>query len=942
MNLKKFKFSSNEVDNGLEAAGSNHSYQLLIIFIFLFLKVVTDSFFCPLPYFLMNPNITCFTMNLDDSKIIGKFNCNLNKVCLINHIYDSIHNINDIDDKQHGYKKPQLNEFKFLNFILDKNKLKNTFINSFDIYCNSIKIGLIGSSASIGNLIANIISPFFTDYLGRIKTIKLVLLFDILIKILLFYIKDFTNLILILTLVNITNNIIYFAACLYINEMVSSSHRGVYSCYFNSFFGISGILFTLIFYLTEEWRYLNLLSVSCAFISFVLISIFLNESVRFYSIKLDNYLIFDTLELISKFNKREKEFMTWKNNFCEFFQLDESNFLNNKTNSCKFNQLPVDKKDPRYIDQKNYYFNPKQKINYKQMNLRKIKSFANNEDYYNNLIMDFSFEYNQVKNKTSNKFDDFYIVQHNSNIDSFIYDFKEELYDDKNNIENITIKKFRNAKECNYGTFDNNDNTDEIKLHSCKKDKNLNKDSFQRKKFTLFEKSYFDNNGEKYSKMSFIPLDNLIESRSLMSLDNFKEEKLASTRDKPYYSSDMFYNEVKHSNKNGKMNHFNQSIFMQVKLIFTNKNQFMSFAIFSYISFVTISGIMFNAIDMKESLDSMYYPLILFLTEFLIISSIGYLIELPSFGRKIPCIFFSLLAGVFYLLKYFMESDLRLNISNYSMEKIENVKPFNLNKSNLTNFNNPNTIIINNEKKHNLKSYENMINNNSIIIYNNREFDNLSVLNANKTFKIDFIKSENPYLNDLEKSNNYQDFTKFNQSSPMFYKYLEYYIEKEKQNQKNLKGKPLSMEQINSFNKIQSNIINNDIDRNLLYGKENIRIGDMDDRNKTLDKKVFDVSFVILMINYFVRFTVSISFNILIEYNFEIYSTDIRSFAFSLNKLFSRFGDFFTPLLMSYNYNITSFILGILYITMGILIPLLRETRGEILTDVANESNNHK
>ena len=62
-NLKCFKFPSNEIDNGLEAAGSNNKYQITILLIFIFIKVVTDSFYCPLPYYLMNPNIICENRN---------------------------------------------------------------------------------------------------------------------------------------------------------------------------------------------------------------------------------------------------------------------------------------------------------------------------------------------------------------------------------------------------------------------------------------------------------------------------------------------------------------------------------------------------------------------------------------------------------------------------------------------------------------------------------------------------------------------------------------------------------------------------------------------------------------------------------------------------------------------------------------------------------------
>jgi len=57
------------------------------------------------------------------------------------------------------------------------------------------------------------------------------------------------------------------------------------------------------------------------------------------------------------------------------------------------------------------------------------------------------------------------------------------------------------------------------------------------------------------------------------------------------------------------------------------------------------------------------------------------------------------------------------------------------------------------------------------------------------------------------------------------------------------------------------------------------------------------------------RISASLCMTILIEYNFEIYSTDIRSNAFNFNQLISHFGDFFTPLFLSYNRNLTTIIL---------------------------------
>jgi preprotein translocase subunit SecG len=87
-----------------------------------------------------------------------------------------------------------------------------------------------------------------------------------------------------------------------------------------------------------------------------------------------------------------------------------------------------------------------------------------------------------------------------------------------------------------------------------------------------------------------------------------------------------------------------------------------------------------------------------------------------------------------------------------------------------------------------------------------------------------------------------------------------------------------------------------------------------------------------------IRLCVSISFNILIEYNLEIYSTDIRATAFNINKLFSRVGDFTLPLILASNRTVATAIMGGLFLFMSIFLVKLKETRGEKLKETVEDS----
>jgi len=92
-------------------------------------------------------------------------------------------------------------------------------------------------------------------------------------------------------------------------------------------------------------------------------------------------------------------------------------------------------------------------------------------------------------------------------------------------------------------------------------------------------------------------------------------------------------------------------------------------------------------------------------------------------------------------------------------------------------------------------------------------------------------------------------------------------------------------------------------------------------------------------LDYTIRLCVSISFNILIEYNLEIYSTDIRATAFNINKLFSRVGDFTLPLILASNRIVATAIMGGLFLFMSIFLLKLKETRGEKLRETVEDSH---
>ena len=526
------RLKSEDLDNALNKAGSDNRYQYILLLSLFFLKIVTDSFYCPLPYFLMDPKIKCLDENFKYTK-----ECNMGEVCKNNNTYLDL-------KKAINVPKNFANTTSIKNYEYQDSVSKDfSFITFFDLECDFLTIGFLASSISVGSLLSNIIGPILTENIGRIGSITFILIFDIIVKSSIFFIPKVELLFVIFLLTNITNNCIYNALSLYINEMVFSGKRGLFFCIFNSMYGISGILYTIVFNFYFSWKVLQYLSIGASCISLLINILFLKESIRFLFMKNRKAEIFDTLKYIAKVNGRISEYEDWENSF-------------------------------------------------------KMES-------------------------------------------------------------DLTLESQNNENNMSISAENNNNNT--------------------------------------------------VEKKNVFSK------------------------------------------------LFINWEVIINFITFHFISLVIISGIIYNAIEIKMSKDTFLYPICFYAIDFLVIFITGYIIEIPALGRKIPSIFFALSAAIFYSVKY------------------------------------------------------------------------IDILN-------------NPY-------------------SSRFW------------------------------------------------------------------------------IDLIIRQSVGISFNILMEYNLEIYSTDIRATAFNLNKIFSRLGDFFTPILLEKNRGMCTLVLSVFYLVTALMILNLKETQGMHLSEKVSENS---
>jgi hypothetical protein len=298
------KLKSEDLDTALNKAGSDNRYQYILLLSLFFLKIVTDSFYCPMAFFLMDPKIKC----LDDDFKYSK-DCILGEVCSSKTDLVDIKNLKNV---------PQIfqNQTKIKYYQFDENVTKDfSFITFFNLECDYTTIGFLFSMVSVGSLLSNIIGPILTENIGRIGAITIFLIFDIIIKSSIFIIPQVELLFIVFLCTNITNNCIYNSISLYINEMVFSGKRGLFFCIFNSMYGISGILYTINFNIFFSWKAMQIMSIIASVISLLINIFFLKESIRYLFMKNKKEEIFNTLRYIAKINGRTSEFEDWENSF---------------------------------------------------------------------------------------------------------------------------------------------------------------------------------------------------------------------------------------------------------------------------------------------------------------------------------------------------------------------------------------------------------------------------------------------------------------------------------------------------------------------------------------------------------------------------------------------------------------------------------------------------
>ena len=206
-----------------------------------------------------------------------------------------------------------------------KESFEYSWVSEFNIECNKVEIGFIGSFAFIGNTAGGLIFSIINKFLSH-KKILIISSFGFCIFVFLCtLVKSHTYFYFLLfceIFIGLFGNCLCYSSLVIAQEIVSNEKRSLFSSIINVGYSLCGILYSIAFYLAQDWRKVFYILIISSFITLLLIWIFVYDSPREYINKKDYRNTISILEGIASINGKLTEFR-------ESIKLDEyQDFLN--------------------------------------------------------------------------------------------------------------------------------------------------------------------------------------------------------------------------------------------------------------------------------------------------------------------------------------------------------------------------------------------------------------------------------------------------------------------------------------------------------------------------------------------------------------------------------------------------------------------------------------
>ena len=269
-----------KIDKIIALAGNENRYQYFTLVVIVLLWINCNIIAVIIPYLEREPIV-----NYIDKR--GKYHYNTtidNEICL------------RMQDQQ------KYNIVETYNY---------SWVIEYNIECDQMNIGFMGSFAFIGNTLGGLIFSSVNKCISHKKILIISSIGFCIAVLLCTMIKSFDYFYFLLifeVFIGMFGNCLCYSSMVIAQEVVSSKKRSLFSSIINVGYSLCGILYSLAFYFLQNWRYVFYLIVSASLFILILISIFIYDSPRAY-INAKNYKkTMEILERIASFNGKLKIF----------------------------------------------------------------------------------------------------------------------------------------------------------------------------------------------------------------------------------------------------------------------------------------------------------------------------------------------------------------------------------------------------------------------------------------------------------------------------------------------------------------------------------------------------------------------------------------------------------------------------------------------------------
>lgn len=273
--MEEEKNDNNKLQYYLEKCGLRNRYQIISLIIIFMIYGTSEFIAIALPLLEINPYVNYYDSNLDKNFTI-----------------------------QANYKNCN-STLKMFKYEVVKEKSKSSLVTDFNIFCDEDKVSFIGSSLFLGVMIGSFISYFFSDKIGRKKTI---ILFSLLYSATQFLYLLNDNLYVLYSMLMISGlfySIIILSSVLLLNEFIDSELTAIFTTIIYNAYPVFGLLYNFLFKDLNNWRLIFCIVGVIHFVCTLILALFLEESPRFYYGSRDLNSLKKTLVKIAYVNKKE-------------------------------------------------------------------------------------------------------------------------------------------------------------------------------------------------------------------------------------------------------------------------------------------------------------------------------------------------------------------------------------------------------------------------------------------------------------------------------------------------------------------------------------------------------------------------------------------------------------------------------------------------------------